>query len=181
MEELGLSYNLTTLNLQNGEHKAAEYKKIHPMGLVPAMTIDNEPLFESAAMCLALADAHPEKNLAPSPTAKERGQYYQWIFFSCNHLEPQLMDYFLHTQRLPEAQRDHNRAEAAKNQFTQNLEILAPNLDKNNYLLGANFSVADILVGSSLMWANMMKLVENKAVLSYLGRIQDRPAFQKIK
>src|SRR4051812_33078996 len=71
--------------IENLEYKAAhndpEYRQRHPLGQVPALTDlrSQTTLFESGAICLYLADQHPEKNLIP---AAQRAQAYQWLMYN---------------------------------------------------------------------------------------------------
>jgi len=66
MEELGLEYKLQNIDLYAGEGETEEYKKINPLGAVPAMKIDGEVMLESGAMCHWMADYYADSKLAPA-------------------------------------------------------------------------------------------------------------------
>jgi len=75
LEEIGAPYEIASLDLKKGEHKQPEYMKIHPHGAVPALIDGDLALFESAAICMYLADKYPEKKLAPALGTPARGEH----------------------------------------------------------------------------------------------------------
>lgn len=160
------------LNILHSE----ELKKVNPMGKVPAMLIDGEPLFEAAAICTYLADLVPEKGLiAPSGTM-ERALHMQWVSFALTEMEAYLWSNARNTFVLPKEQRD-------KALFGQNIEAFlhaAKVLDKvmadSDYLINNRFSVTDILVGFTVGWGNGAGLLEKLPNLqNYLERLKERP------
>ena len=101
--ECGLEFKAVgDLNILHSE----ELKKVNPMGKVPAMLIDGEPLFEAAAICTYPADLVPEKGLiAPSGT-RERALHLQWVSFALTEMEAYLWSNARNTFVLPEEQRE---------------------------------------------------------------------------
>jgi len=92
LEELGVDYTSHVVSLPNGENNAANYKAIHPLGVVPAYRTATFTMFESVAIVLQLLDEHPAAGLAPAIGSPERAAYYQWSVFSCCELDPALFD-----------------------------------------------------------------------------------------
>ena len=179
LEEIGAPYTLVRLDMSKGEHKSPEYMKIHPHGAVPALVDGDLTLFESAAICAYLADKFPEKHMAPAVGTPARGLYYQWMFYTMATLEPPVIEVVLHTVMLPEAQRSAAAAEAGRTKFTQVAQVLEQALAGKSFILGDQFSVADVMVGSTLGWAQMMGILSGHPVLeAYVGRLATRPAFQ---
>ena len=94
LEELGEPYELTTMTREEG--KGAEHLARHPLGRVPVLEDGEGTLFESAAICLHLADLHPEAGLIPSLGSHERALVYvngaldrvagegAWAFFAAH-------------------------------------------------------------------------------------------------
>lgn len=180
LEEIGAPYTLVRLDMSKGEHKSPEYMKIHPHGAVPALVDGDLTLFESAAICAYLADKFPEKHLAPAVGTPARGLYYQWMFYTMATLEPPVIEVVLHTVMLPEAQRSAAAAEAGRTKFTQVAQVLEQALAGKSFILGDQFSVADVMIGSTLGWAQMMGILSGHPVLeAYVGRLATRPAFQR--
>ena len=181
LEEIGVPYELVRLNLQAGEQRTPEYLKINPNGAVPAYVDETVTLFESAAICQYLADRYSEKRLAPSVGTAARGYYYQWIQFAMSTLEPPLLTIFLHTVMKPEAERIPQLVPPAREQLRAALAVLERGLAGRIFILGDEFSAADIMVGSTLAWAQMLGLInaDTPAVAAYMGRLMGRPAFQR--
>jgi glutathione S-transferase len=82
LEELGLPYREVTLDRAKGEHRRPEYLGINPLGRVPALVDGDFVLTETAAICLHLAEQHPERGLAPRPGTPERARMNQWLFLA---------------------------------------------------------------------------------------------------
>lgn len=180
LEELGVPYSLERLDMSKKEHKSPEYLRVHPGGQVPAFQDGDVTLFESAAICAYLADKFPEKHMAPAPGTPERGLYYQWLFYSIATLEPPIVQVILHTVMLPEAQRSATQADDGRKNFAAVAQVLERALDAQQFLVGNRFSAADIMIGSTLGWAQMLGLSGAHPTLeAYVGALAARPAFQR--
>lgn len=161
LEELGISYEFVMLDMQAGEHLQPEYLKINPMGKVPAIVDGDFQVWESGAILLYLADKYSKNQ--PSP--EERAVFSQWTLFANATLGPGI---FVEANREREMSR-----------------LLTPLNDifkKQPFLLGNEFSVADVAVGSILSYIPIMlklDLSSYPAVLDYIKRLSERPAFQK--
>jgi glutathione S-transferase len=180
LEEIGAPFELVKLDLSKQEHKTPQYMKIHPHGAVPALQDGDLVLFESAAICAYLADKFPAAHLAPAVGTSERGRYYQWMFYAMATLEPPILQVFMHSVRLPEAERSPEIAEQGRRTFAEVAAVLSNALASKPYLLGEQFSAADVMIGSTLAWAQFMGLLEGQPTLSeYVQRLSSRPAFQR--
>lgn len=180
LEEIGAPFELVTLDLSKGDHKTPDYMKIHPHGVVPSLVDGDVALFESAAICMYLADKFPEKRLAPAVGTPVRGLYYQWMVYSMATLEPPVLQVFLNTVMLPEAQRSAAAAEAGRTTFADVARVLTQTLTGKTFLLGEQFSAADVMIGSTLGWSQFMGLLNGHPVLeAYVKRLTERPAYQR--
>ncbi len=180
LEELGAPYTLVRLDMSKNEHKAPEYLKIHPHGAVPALEDGDVRMFESAAICEYLTDKFPDKHLAPAPGTPARARYHQWIVYSVATLEAPILQVFFNTVMLPEAQRSAAAAAEGRTKFAETARVLTQALDGKTYLLGEQFSTADVMIGSTLMWAQMLGLLADQPELAaYVGRLMARPACQR--
>jgi len=180
LEEIGAPYELVRLDMHKGEHKRPEYMKIHPLGAVPALVDGDLALFESAAICMYLADKFPDKKLAPAVGTPARGLYYQWMFYSMATLEPPILAVFLNTIMLPEAERSAAAVEKARATFTDVARVLSSALDGRTFILGDQFSAADVMIGGMLAWAGFMGLLaDHPSLQAYTKRLAERPAFQR--
>jgi glutathione S-transferase len=180
LEEIGAPYDIVSLDMQKGEHKKPDYMKIHPHGAVPALVDGDLALFESAAICMYLADKFPDKKLAPPLGTPARGLYYQWMVYSMATLEPPVLDVFLHTVMLPEAERSPAVVEKARATFANVGRVLSDALTGRTFILGEQFSAADVMIGSTLAWAGFMGLLSDHPTLqTYAKRLSERPAFER--
>lgn len=181
LEELGVDYTSRSVNFMTGEQQSEAHRKIHPLGLVPSYKSDKYLMQESVAILMQVIDEHPESSLAPSPGTAERASYYQWCVFSSAELDHNLYDIMKHTMHLPEAERVPELAERGKQRFSVRAEMLSAALEKQDYLVGSQFSGADIAIGYSCNWAAYTGVIEQHPILvEYYSRLQLRPAFQKV-
>lgn len=180
LEEIGAPYELVTLDHAKGEDKTPAYLKIHPHGAVPALVDGDLALFESAAICMHLADKFPDKRLAPAIGSPARGLYYQWMVYAMATLEPPVLQIFMNTVMLPEAQRSAAAVAEGRKAFGEVAKVLSAALTGKSYLLGEQFSAADVMIGSTLGWGQFMGLLEGQPELSaYVKRLTERPAYQR--
>ncbi len=173
LEEAGADYDYVLMTREEGH--AEEHAKRHPLGRVPVLETDGVLLFESAALCLHVADLHPEAELIPSTGSPVRGQVYQWSFFAMTELEPALTRAYV-------ARRDAD-ADAmtrAQERLDRAAAVLAEALAGRPYLIGDRFTIADVVAGGVLESARSFDLLPNAPGLeAYLERLDARPAKQR--
>ena len=177
IEEVAAPHELVRLKFPD-DLGLPELQQANPLGQIPTLVDGQQVVTEASAIALYLADRFPQAGLAPAQG--DRHEYYQWAFFVGAALEPHLLEFFLHTVRLPEAERSAERAAKAKESFDRALGIVNDHLATRQYLLGENFSMVDVVFGSILGWAQMMNLLEGfEHVKAYFKRLRSRPAFEK--
>jgi glutathione S-transferase len=178
LEELGLEYEIVPMNLQAGDQRKPEFKKLNPLTQIPVLQDEDRVICESGAICLYLADRYKPGTLAPAPD--QRADYYRFCFYVYNTLEHQLVEIFLHSRFLPEEQRKPERVTQARELLKARLQIIADHLANREYISDGRFTVADILVGSALDWANMQGLLaEFPGLVGYIEKLKQRPAYQR--
>ena len=178
LEEIGTEYTVVPVDLAGTKSEA--HLRVHPHGQVPALVDGDLALIESAAICLHLADKFSAAKLAPAVGTPERARYYQWMVYSIGTLEPPILQVFMNTVQLPEAERSAEKAAAGRTQFATVGKVLSDALAGRSYLLGEQFSAADVMIGSTLAWASFMGLLDGfPALASYVERLVQRPAYQR--
>jgi glutathione S-transferase len=91
LEEIGAPYDLTVMTRE--ERSGPEHRLRHPLGRVPAIELDDGAfMFESVAICLHLADLHPEAELIGPLGSPQRAQAYQWSVFAVTEIEGALLE-----------------------------------------------------------------------------------------
>ena len=181
LEELGVPYEVKLVSLQAGDQKKPEYLKLNPNGTVPTLVDGDFVLFESAAICQYLADKYPDKKLAPPVGTPERGKYYQWIHYAMSGLEPPAVTIFFHTIQLPEAERVPQLVEKARPQLDAAIKVVDDALAGREWILGSQFTAADVMVGSTLGWARAFGMMDDARpnIAAYVTKLTARPAFQR--
>jgi glutathione S-transferase len=172
LEELGQPYDLEVMTYDQG--RSPEHLARHPLARVPVIEDDEGFVFESAAICVHLADLHPDACLMPPLGTHERALAYQWSIFAPSELEPPLIEAAIFGEAQPE------RAEKARNRFARAAEAVAQSLDCAEYLVGGRFTVADVLIGSALGFTSRAGFPEvlGPTLNGYLARLEGRPAYQ---
>jgi len=180
LEEIGAPYDVVRVDLGKQEHKSPQYLQIHPHGVVPALVDGDLALMESAAICAYLADKFPAAHLAPAVGTPERGRYYQWMFYAMATLEPPVLQVFLNTVVLPEEQRSAAVADEGRTKFAAVAEVIADGIAGRPFLLGEQFSAADVMIASTLAWSQFLGLLAGQPALTdYVQRLTSRPAYQR--
>ncbi|MCX5742951.1 MAG: glutathione S-transferase family protein [Proteobacteria bacterium] len=181
LEELGLPYEQHVLKFNEGEHKQPAHLALQPHGLVPSIDLGHGPMIESAAMCLALADQHADKGLAPALTSPERARYYEAIVYAVSTLDETVIPMYLHTKVLPPAMRDAKLIEAKMPTWKTAAALLVQRLGARNFIVGDAFTAADIVVGYDLVLALEIGLLADYPTLAaYAMRLVSRPTFAKV-
>ncbi len=172
LEEIGERYELT--EIAGVQRRSAEHLRRHPLGRVPALELgDGTTVFESAAICLQLADLNPAAELIPPLGSSERALVYQWVVFAVAELEPPL---FRWISDLGEGTTDS----PASDRFTHAAAAIESALDTRDWLLDAQFTVADVMCASVLQGANSRELLRPWPGLeAYVKRSESRPAYAK--
>lgn len=181
LAELGLSSEVTVeqVDVFSGAGRKPEYLAVHPHGFVPALEDDGDVLIESSAICMYLADRYGAGKLAPPPGTIARGKYYEWMVYCPATADPCLETMMFHTVFLPEKHRLPVLVERAKKTWSQKIEPrFIKALEGRSWILGDEFSAADVMVGTTLLWARMPAVLGDSPVLqAYLDRLATRPAF----
>lgn len=171
MEEVGEPYALRVINIRDDIQSEA-CGAVNPMGKVPALEFEGDLITESAAICAWLADRYPDRHLAPIIGARGRGRYLRWLFFAGSMIEPAFIDKAM-SRDMPCLMTGWGDLASV----TANLEQA---LDGKEYLVGSDFTAADLMVGSTLnLMMNSNLLERTEPFSSYIARLRDRPAFKR--
>ncbi|MFZ0090295.1 MAG: glutathione S-transferase family protein [Solirubrobacteraceae bacterium] len=172
LEEIGEPYELT--EIAGAQRRSGEHLRRHPLGRVPALELgDGITMFESAAICLQLADLYPAAGLIPRLGSSGRALVYQWVTFAVAELEAPL---FRWIRELGEGTSESS----ARDRFTQAASAIASALDAHDWLLAGQFTVADVMCASVLQGANSREMLEPwPALEAYVQRSESRPAYAK--
>jgi glutathione S-transferase len=174
LEEVGEPYDIKLLHLSQGEQLKPDYLAVNPMGKVPALKHGDTVITEVAAICTYLADAFPKANLAVPVGTPRRGVYLKWLFFGPGCLEPAVID------RAAPRKEEARRAMLGYGDFDTTMNVLAKAVEKAPWLMGEQFTAADVVIGANIRWGMIFKMIpERKEFLDYAARIAARSAAQR--
>ena len=173
LEEIGEPYELTVMDWEEGQSE--EHRARHPLLRVPVLEDDDGYVFESAAICLHLADTFPDAGLIAAPGTHERALVYQWSIFAPAELEPGLIEAAVWREKDPE------RAAAGRERFWKGAAAASTALGASEFLVGDRLTVADVLVGTALGNTRRVGIDDEmpEDLAGYLARLTERPAFQR--
>jgi len=177
LEELGEPFELREIDIRDPDSRSdPDFQLASPMGKVPAI-MDTAPagvvrIADSAAIGLYLADRYPDAGLAPALNDVRRGSYLYWMIYTPGVIEPAMSEKFGGWQV--------DRASCGWGNFDTMIEVLERGLDPGPWLLGKQFSAADVLVGSSVYFMKQFGVLpENRVLADYAERCLARPAFAR--
>lgn len=170
LEELGVDYQLHVLNLKISEERKPEFIAINPMTKVPTILHGETVVTEQVAIFLYLADEFPQAGLAPKIGDPLRGPYLRWMAFYAGCFEPALIDRAQKREPAPVTMSPYG-------DFDTMYNTVLEQLGRGLYLLGDQFSAADVLWATALTWTTMFKLIPATPVTqAYMDRVNVRPA-----
>lgn len=180
-EELGIAYENIPVDFGEGSKKA-DYLTINPNGRIPAIDDDGFVLFESLAINMYLAKKHGAGKLYPA-AAKDEARLWQWGLWGANEIETPLIQFVSNRHVLPPEKRNEQLAAEAEAKLPRPMGVLDAHLATRPHMLGADFTIADLNVGSLLYsaWFNKADLSRWSQVKGWLDRILTRPAAQQAR
>jgi glutathione S-transferase len=174
LEEVGEAYEVRLLDLQAGDSRRPDYLAVNPMGKVPAIDHDGVIITEAAAICAYLADAFPKAGLSVPIGDKRRGPYLKWLFFGPGCVEPAVTD------RAFPRKDEARRSTLGYGDYDTVMDVLAKAVAGGPYILGDQFTAADVIIGANLRWGMMFKLIpERPEFVAYVRRLSERPAVKR--
>jgi glutathione S-transferase len=178
LEELGVPYELATVDFVTPK---VPFSQQTPAGKFPVLEDGGATFFESGAIVEYIVERYGKGRLAPPIGSPLRGPYLQWIHFAEATAFPPLGDIVRHTFFKPEGERIPAVVEDGRERAIATLAVLDRALEGKTWLLGDEFSAADVMMGYTLHAAKMFGVLEGRLpnVNAYADRIAARPAYQK--
>ena len=186
LEELGTPFELLYVDRSVSAQKSPAYLKLNPNGLIPVLVDGPLVLYETAAICLHIADSHPQAGLAPALGTPERAHFYKWLAWLTNTLQAALIIYFYPERWMNEG----NAAGAAelKAHAETRIGAMLDQLDAQfaahgkDWFLGERYSALDPYAFLMCRWTR--GFARPARSLAHLGpfmqRMLARPAVQRV-
>lgn len=183
LHELGVPFTLRLVDRESGAHKQPTYLKLNPNGTIPVLVDGDLVLYETAAICLHLADTHPDAGLMPALGTPERAQAYKWLMWATNTLQATLIQYF-YPERLVDAG-NASGAEQVKVHARARVGELLVQIDEHlashagPWFLGDQYTVLDPYIFMLCRWTrgfDTRPARDYPSIAPYLARVLARPA-----
>ena len=173
LEEAGVEYEMVRIDLGAEESRATEgFLDASPMGKVPAIVDGDVRMSESAAICLYVADRYAMGSLAPSIDDARRGKYLYWTLYTPAVIEPAMSEKFNDVEP--------NRRRSGWGDFDLMIETWDAALDGRDWILGDQFTAADVMLGSSAIFLGMFGMLpDSRNLPQYADRCIERPAYRR--
>ena len=181
LEEIGVPFDYVEVDLFKGEAREPWFLALNPAGKVPVLVDGEHVITESAAICLHLGEKYPETDLLAPAGTPARTECYKWISYVLTEMDSALWTIAKHRFALPKEKRVDAVVNSAAWEYDQAAKILAVAVSQRPYLVGASFSVADIVAGHTLLWAQSARLGTHSALERYLQNLQSREALSRAR
>ena len=174
-KELGIDYEHIPVEIGSAGARRPEYLAINPNGRLPAIDDDGFVLFESLAITLYLAKKHSNGRLYPA-TLQGEAKAWQWSLWAVTEVDRGVNIWSLHAIRLPPEERDAAKGAEALSVLAEPFKVLDGALAGRRYLIGDDFTVADLNVSAVISRAVDMDLAATPNLKAWLVRCLERPA-----
>jgi glutathione S-transferase len=177
-EELGIAYEHIPVEIGDAGARTPEFLALNPNGRLPVIVDRDFVLSESLAITLYLAKKYSHRKLYPaSPEAEARA--WQWSFWAVGEVDRGVNIWSLHAVRLPAGERNAALCDEALKVLAAPFKVLDAAVAAQPYLLGADFSVADLNVAAVISRAVDMDLSAWRNLKGWLTRCLERPAARR--
>lgn len=173
LEEAGLSYETELVDIRaESRADSAEFLAASPMGKVPALVDGDVSMSESAAICIYIADRYCSGTLAPMPVHPSRGKFLYWCMYTPAVVEPAMSEKFNNVEG--------NKVRSGWGDFETMIATFDAAFDDREWILGDQFSAADVMLGSSAVFMRMFDMLPDSRNLdAYADRCIARPAYAR--
>jgi glutathione S-transferase len=186
-EVVGDDFEVEVVPVYEGKQYEDDYLSKNPNHNVPTLEItmpdgQTKHMLESGAIVTFLADAFPEKGLAPalSPLSLDRADYLQMLYFGASWMDMILWQVRVHEHLLTDDQKDARTIERYRSKFIKEIEPqLRQRFERHPFICGDAFTAADCIVGHNVIWARGYGLCRDEIFRGYISKVSKRRAFVK--
>ncbi|TMA80878.1 MAG: glutathione S-transferase family protein [Deltaproteobacteria bacterium] len=177
LEELGLPYVLRRVTFKPPQEKV--FAQDTPLGRLPVIEDGEMTMCESGAIIEYVLERYGNGRLAPPVGSPLRGEFLQWMYFAEASAFPPLGVIVRHALYKGDADKVAGAISDARERARTALDFVERALDGKDYLLGGEFSAADVMMGFTLMAARALGVLDQAypRLGQYLARLEARPAF----
>jgi glutathione S-transferase len=180
LEELGLDYQLETMPFDPKALQSVDYLELSPFGKVPVLVDGAVTMSESVAIIQYLLLHYGDHVLQPDSASPDYGSFLQWLHFGESTLMGAVSAIAQHSTLLPEVERDPRALARARRQLGHYARVLDEELGRHAYLVGDEFTAADIVVGYDFYITKLFRVFPEDCpnLSAWFDRLMARPAYQ---
>lgn len=182
LEELEVDFELCLVDRKTNGQKSADYLALNPAGRLPTLIDQEQPIFESPAICIHLAESHPKSELIPQLGSPKRPLFYQWMMYLTNTVQAELMVYFYPQKHTTHSGSAEQIKQTQEIRVTEMLELLDNELADKTYLLGDKVSACDFFLFMLAIWADEFEKppLAFSHLSRYLKNLAKRTSIQQV-
>ncbi|HJM48752.1 MAG TPA: glutathione S-transferase family protein [Alphaproteobacteria bacterium] len=167
LREAGARYELVKVDRTLEAHKSPDYLKLNPSGRIPTLVDGDLVLFETAAICLYIADSHAESGLAPPSGTRERAVLHKWLFYMATTIQPELLVYHYASRYAADSAGEEAVKAGAEARLAEMFEVMDEAVVRRPFLMGESFTLLDPYLAMLCRWARELRQAPGK--LGHLG------------
>jgi glutathione S-transferase len=152
LAEIGVAYEVVPVERDGPDRWSADYRALNPWGKVPTLEDDDFVLTESAAICLYLAEQHPDARLLPPAATRERADVYRWLLWLSNTVQETMLRHFY-----PHRYGTAGVKEAADTAAAGHFDLVDAHLAERSWLVGEERTVADFFLFMLTRWGRNLE------------------------
>ena len=181
LHELDVPYEAKLIAPRTGETRTEEFLALNVKGKIPVLIDGDLVLTESAAIITYLGDRYgPDTGLVPAPYTTDRAKYNEWLAYVQMELDAHTL-YILRKHRDLAALYGEAPAAVATavEGFGKLIGFAEQRLRGNRHLVGTQFTGADLMLVSCLLWAQAYAVAVPEPLAEYCDRLTAREAFKR--
>ncbi|MGO4378264.1 glutathione S-transferase family protein [Pseudoduganella sp. RAF19] len=182
LKEIGVPYELVEVDLEGGQQRSPEYLRLNPDGRVPTMVVEGKPLREAAGLMMILADRHPDSGLAPQSGTLAHAEWTELMMWMVYNLAVPFREWF-YPSDIGCSKDQPAVMDALRKKIETGFSALDARLSAGGpYLLGEQFSGADLMLTMYMRWSRNMPrpATEWPALKKYADMMRARPSWRHV-
>jgi len=177
-----LDYELILVDRKANAQKSKDYLKLNPAGRIPTLIDNDNPIFESAAICIHLCEQHPQHRLIPELGTTDRPIFFQWLAYLTNTLQAELMIHYYPHRHTTDENAIAGILAAQAERIGESLQIIDTHLVDHEYMLGNEISALDFFLFMLSQWSLVVKKspLHFTHLANHLQRLARHPSIRAV-
>lgn len=157
LEEIGVPYTLIPTTTAMDEPRPAKQLALNPNGWVPVLVWDEGAMYECAAITIFLCDRHPKAGLAPAENDPARALYLQTLVYFSNAVQTAFQTSYYPDRFVDTPAQEPSAERRGVRRLTETWGVINDQIGTNEWVLGNQFSAADIYLFMLTTWLSPSK------------------------